>query len=304
MRLPVEQLLPLDQTMLVRRLSDLLTAIARQVNGLTEGGIASIHSALTAAPTTGTWAQGDFVRNATPVDGGSGDTILGWLCVASGTPGTWLEVGGGGGGGVSDGDKVDITVSASGATWTIDNNVVTYAKMQDVTATQRVIGRNSGGAGDPEEVASTQVLDWIGSSQGSVLYRGSSAWSSLVPGTKRKVLTTAGSGANPSWDSMTVRQVTTATYSVVDADVGHWLDVDTSATATATLTTASGHAVGETTIFSQRGTGQVIVAAGTGVRLRPSSATKTRAVDSVIAATRVNDDGSGTAVYSVFGDTA
>ena len=40
----------------------------------------------------------------------------------------------GGGGSISDGDKGDVTVSASGATWTIDANAVTFAKMQAVSA--------------------------------------------------------------------------------------------------------------------------------------------------------------------------
>lgn len=57
-----------------------------------------------------------------------------------------------GGGGISDGDKGDITVSGSGATWTIDNGVVTYAKMQDVSATNRLLGRATAGAGDVEEI--------------------------------------------------------------------------------------------------------------------------------------------------------
>lgn len=58
-------------------------------------------------------------------------------------------------GSVADGDKGDITVSASGATWTIDNGVVTYAKIQNVSATDKLLGRSTAGAGVVEEIACT-----------------------------------------------------------------------------------------------------------------------------------------------------
>jgi hypothetical protein len=66
---------------------------------------------------------------------------------------------------VSDGSKGDITVSGSGATWTINANAVvtadiagsavTYAKIQNVSATDRLLGRSTAGAGVVEEITCT-----------------------------------------------------------------------------------------------------------------------------------------------------
>jgi hypothetical protein len=52
---------------------------------------------------------------------------------------------------LTDGDKGDITVSASGATWTIDDEAVTYAKIQEVRA-ERLLGNPNGGDGAVEEI--------------------------------------------------------------------------------------------------------------------------------------------------------
>lgn len=69
--------------------------------------------------------------------------------------------------GVSDGDKGDITVSSSGAAWTIDNDVVTYAKMQNVSATSRILGRIATGAGDTEELTAANVRTIINVEDGA-----------------------------------------------------------------------------------------------------------------------------------------
>lgn len=87
----------------------------------------------------------DYNDVTSPVEANATDlmnTIQGWLDSISG-------------GGVTDGDYGDITVSGGGATWTIDNGVVTYAKMQDVSATDKLLGRSTAGAGDVEEITCT-----------------------------------------------------------------------------------------------------------------------------------------------------
>jgi hypothetical protein len=63
----------------------------------------------------------------------------------------YLTAEGGGGSGITDGDKGDITVSGSGANWTIDNNAVTYSKIQDVAA-GKILGRTPSSSGDLQEI--------------------------------------------------------------------------------------------------------------------------------------------------------
>ena len=49
----------------------------------------------------------------------------------------------------------------------------------------------------------SSFLDTFNNTQGSLLYRGSSSWQALTPGTSGQVLTSGGSGANPTWTNLT-----------------------------------------------------------------------------------------------------
>lgn len=77
------------------------------------------------------------------------DTVNGWQAEASA------------GGGLADGDKGDITVTSSGAVWTIDNGVVSTAKIADDAVTNdkirnsaalSVIGRSANSIGGPDDI--------------------------------------------------------------------------------------------------------------------------------------------------------
>jgi hypothetical protein len=72
----------------------MLRTTATQLNSLTEGRIGAVHNTVTAAPTTGTFSQGDFLKHSAPTEQGTAGSkyvIIGYVCVSAGTPGTWVE---------------------------------------------------------------------------------------------------------------------------------------------------------------------------------------------------------------------
>jgi hypothetical protein len=86
---------------------------------------------------------------------------------------------------VSDGDKGDITVSGSGATWTIDNTAVTYAKIQNVAA-DSFLANATGSAATIQEIATTRIPLFssaiTGTPSASTYLRGDGSWSAVSGG--------------------------------------------------------------------------------------------------------------------------
>jgi hypothetical protein len=93
----------------------------------------------------------------------------------------------------------DLTCDNTGA-FTIGSSKVTNAKLANM-ANATVKANNSGGAAPPLDLSPSQVLDLVGSTRGSLLYRGVSNWSALTPGTTGQVLTSNGTGADPSYQT-------------------------------------------------------------------------------------------------------
>ena len=60
----------------------------------------------------------------------------------------------------------------------------------------------TGSPAQPSDASVSSVLDVVGSTRGTVLYRGVSSWSPLLPGSANDILSSGGAGADPSWQSI------------------------------------------------------------------------------------------------------
>ena len=72
----------------------------------------------------------------------------------------------------------DVTTVEGAVATTIANDAVTYAKMQNVSATDRLLGRDTAGAGDVEELTLTSPLSFTGS--GGIQW--TNPWTTVVLG--------------------------------------------------------------------------------------------------------------------------
>lgn len=70
-------------------IQEIVRLLEGQGNALAEGLIVARHGAMASPPAAGTGIQGDIAWNSAPA---SGD-YLGWVCVESGSPGTWAGFG-------------------------------------------------------------------------------------------------------------------------------------------------------------------------------------------------------------------
>lgn len=88
MRLNTDARLPQgdDVRGLKQRLYEINRDICTQVNAMAEGSMQGATNAAQAAPSSGNYATGDFVRNSAPAElgaGGSRYVVFGWVCVAA-----------------------------------------------------------------------------------------------------------------------------------------------------------------------------------------------------------------------------
>jgi hypothetical protein len=136
---------------------------------------------------------------------------------------------------VADGDYGDITVSTNGTVWTIDNNVVSDAKLRD-SAALSVIGRSANSSGDPADIAGSASSDAVLRISGTALGFGTVATAGIADDavTNAKIrnsgaLSVIGRSANSSGDPADISA--TAASGAVLRESGSTLGFGTIATA-------------------------------------------------------------------------
>lgn len=203
--------------------------------------------------------------------------------------GTWATPAGGGGG-VTDGDKGDIVVSSSGATWTIDSAVVANSKLATM-ATGTFKGNNTGSTGAPVDMTTLQAKVLLGID--NVNNTGDSA----------KPVSTAQQAALDTKAPIrrTVKADTTTAYTPIITDENQMVTLSNAAAITVTMPQNSAVAfpIGTEIDFLWFGAGQPTFVAGSGATCNGTPGLKLRAQFSAATAKKVSTNG-----WVIIGDLA
>lgn len=149
-----------------------------------------------------------------------------WSVLGVGTAGQVLQSGGAGadpswatGILVTDGDKGSITVSSSGTVWTLDDAVVTLAKMANLSQYQ-LIGRSSSGSGVPQAISTSANVYTMLSSADNATIRTNIGLGTIATQGSGAVAITGGTvtGLSSLQGTMKVSTNTTGTLALADGD--------------------------------------------------------------------------------------
>jgi len=234
------------------------TASSRYVGATTSG-----------APTSGTFSKGDYVIDQT-------GTL--WICTTAGTPGTWTQVSGGGGG---------ATLGANTFTGNQTAPAFVASGLTGATTASRYVGGTASGA---PAIGTFAVGDFI-------IDQTAKIWVCTTAGSPGTWAQVGGGGGGSSTVTITSQA---SNYTFALSDGGTEVDYNGTSAGTFTVPTNASVAFPVGTIISccQMSTGQLTIAAASGVTLNTANATTTRVQYSLISITQTS-----TNVWRVDGDT-
>jgi hypothetical protein len=66
-------------------------------------------------------------------------------------------------------------------------------------AAKTILANKTVGTAAPTACTLSDILDFVTTTRGSIIYRGNTGWAALAPGTAGQFLKTNGAGADPAW---------------------------------------------------------------------------------------------------------